>query len=60
MSNLASAQRYERAGDKLTGRPALSAYAHAQNDAMCPPVTAEGMAMWRRLQRKIIDARRIT
>ena len=54
MSNIKSAERYEQVGDKSTGRHALSAYAHAQNDAVNPPVTAEGMATWLRLQRKII------
>ena len=54
MCNIKSAERYEQAGDKLTGRRALSAYAHAQNDLMNPPVTAEDMATWLRLQRKII------
>jgi hypothetical protein len=56
MSNLKSANYYEQAGDKLKGRPALSAYTHAQNDAMNPPVTPEGVATWRRLQAKITSA----
>ncbi|MFA6688856.1 MAG: hypothetical protein WCS18_05190 [Sphaerochaetaceae bacterium] len=55
MSNIKSAEHYEQAGDKLTGRPALSAYVHAQNDAMSPPVTPAAMDMWRRLQRKMVD-----
>jgi len=56
MSNLKSARHYEQTGDNLNGRPALSAYTHAQNDAMNPPVTPEGVATWRRLQAKITSA----
>jgi len=57
MSNLKSARHYEQTGDNLNGRFALSAYAHAQNDLMAPPVTPEDMASWRRLQAKIIRTR---
>jgi len=59
MSNLKSARHYEQIGDGLTGRWALAAYAHSQNDLMTPPVTPEDMATWRRLQAKIIRTREL-
>jgi hypothetical protein len=57
MSNLKSTNYYEQIGDGLTGRRALAAYVHAQDDLMAPPVAWDGIASWRRLQAKIIRTR---